>query len=365
MSQNRTLLFYINSLHRGGAQRVMVQLAGRFAEAGWKTVLVSSYREEDEYPLPEGVERVVIEQEKTRAGALRRNLSRITALRRLLLQYRPAALISFMAEPNFRAVLAARGLPVKVIVSVRNDPEKEYAGRLFRFVGQRILPLADGCVFQTAAQRAWFPEKLRKKSAVIMNQADARFFDRPARKEPRDIVAVGRLTAQKNHALLIRAYAALGPVEDRLLIYGEGELRAELEALIRELGLEGRVLLPGLSEDVARDIENAKLFVLPSDYEGMPNALLEAMALGLACISSDCPCGGPKELIADGVSGLLFPVGDREALSACLRRLLEDDETRRALARAAREKAEDFRPEAVFGRWENYVQSVIDGKGRP
>ena len=364
MSQNRTLLFYINSLHRGGAQRVMVQLAGRFAEAGWKAVLVSSYREEDEYPLPEGVERVVIERERSRSGALGRNVSRIRALRRLLLAYRPAALISFMAEPNFRAVLAARGLPVKVIVSVRNDPEKEYAGRLFRFVGQRILPLADGCVFQTAAQRAWFPEKLRKKSAVIMNQADARFFDRPARKEPCDIVAVGRLTAQKNHALLIRAYAALGPVEDRLLIYGEGELRAELEALIRELGLEGRVLLPGLSEDVARDIENAKLFVLPSDYEGMPNALLEAMALGLACISSDCPCGGPKELIEDGVSGLLFPVGDREALSACLRRLLEDGETRRVLALAAREKAEDFRPEHVFGRWENYVQSVIDGKGR-
>lgn len=365
MSQNRTLLFYINSLHRGGAQRVMVSLAGRFAAAGWHSVLVSSYREDDEYPLPEGVERVVIESERSRAGALRRNVSRIRALRRLLRQYRPAALISFMAEPNFRAVLAARGLPVKVIVSVRNDPEREYAGRLFRFVGQHILPLADGCVFQTAAQRDWFDEKLREKSAVIMNQADGRFFDRPVCKEPRDIVAVGRLTAQKNHALLIRAYAALGPVEDRLLIFGEGEKRSELEALVKELGLEGRVLLPGLREDVARDIESAKLFVLPSDYEGMPNALLEAMALGLACISSDCPCGGPKELIEDGVSGLLFPVGDREALSACLRRLLEDDETRRALARAAREKAEDFRPEAVFGRWENYVQSVIDGKGRP
>ena len=184
MSQNRTLLFYINSLHRGGAQRVMVSLAGRFAAAGWHSVLVSSYREDDEYPLPEGVERVVIESERSRAGALRRNVSRIRALRGLLRQYRPAALISFMAEPNFRAVLAARGLPVKVIVSVRNDPEREYAGRLFRFVGQHILPLADGCVFQTAAQRDWFPEKLREKSAVIMNQADARFFDQCFREIP-------------------------------------------------------------------------------------------------------------------------------------------------------------------------------------
>ena len=353
MRSEKTLLFYINSLHRGGAQRVMVQLAGRFARAGWRTVLVTSYREAGEYPVPEGVERVSIEDAQMPQNALRRNLSRIRALRRLCREYQPAALISFMAEPNFRAVLAARGLPVKTIVSVRNAPEKEYFNRLFRFVGQHVLPLADGCVFQTEGARAWFPEKLQRKSAVIMNQVDEAFFDRPACSEPHDIVAVGRLTAQKNHALLIRACAALGPVDDRLVIFGEGEKRAELEALVRELGLEGRV---------PRDIGDKKLFVLSSDYEGMPNALLEAMALGLPCISSDCPCGGPAELIEDGNNGLLFPVGDERALTAALREVISDAEKRASLARAARETAEGFRPEVIFKRWETYVQSVIDGK---
>ena len=364
MTPKGTLLFYINSLHRGGAQRVLVQLAGRFAQSGWRAVLITSYREDDEYPLSEGVERVSMEDAQLPQGTLRRNLSRILALRKLCREYRPAALISFMAEPNCRAVLATRGLGVRTIVSVRNDPEKEYFNRLFRFVGQRILPLADGCVFQTEAACAWFPEKLRRKSAVIMNQVDEAFFDRSACEEPHDVVAVGRLTAQKNHALLIRAYAALGPVDDRLVIFGEGEKRPELEALIRELGLEGRVLLPGLSADIPCDIGGAKLFVLSSDYEGMPNALLEAMALGLACISTDCPCGGPAELIENGKNGVLVPVEDEQALTAVLRELLDGAEKRAALAGAARETAERFRPSVIFERWENYVRSVIDGKER-
>ena len=364
MTENRTLLFYINSIHEGGAQRVMLQLAGRFAAAGRRVLLVTSFVDRWEYPVPPGVERLSLEGEQLVQSALRRNLSRIRALRALIVKYRPAALISFMGEPNFRALLAARGLPVKTVVSVRNDPEREYSGRLMRMVGRRLLPLADGCVFQTEQARAWFPEALQKKSAVIMNQVSEAFYDRPAAAEREEIAAVGRLSAQKNHALLIRAYAALGPVDDRLVILGEGEKRAELEALVRELGLEGRVLLPGLSADIPRDIGDKKLFVLPSDYEGMPNALLEAMALGLPCISSDCPCGGPAELIEHGKNGLLFPVGDEQALTDALRELISDAGKRASLARAARESAESFRPEAIFRQWEHYVQSVIDGKER-
>ena len=362
--ENRTLMFYINSIRHGGAERVMLQLSERFAAAGWRCVLVTSFTAEDEFPVPPGVERVSLEGEQLRQNAVRRNLSRIRALRKLLCAYKPAALISFMAEPNFRAVLAARGLPVKTVISVRNDPDREYAGRVFGFVGKHILPLADGCVFQTHEAQRWFPEALREKSTVIMNQVSPAFFDGAPADERRDIVAVGRLNRQKNHALLIRAFAALGETEDRLVIYGEGPLRGELETLVSALGLEGRVLLPGVSEDVARDIRAARLFVLSSDYEGMPNALLEAMALGLPCIATDCPCGGPAEVIENGVSGLLVPVGDENALTAAMQTLLENEEMRAALGQKARQTAERFRPEAVFRQWEDYVQEVIARKER-
>lgn len=132
-------------------------------QAGYRSILVTSFVDEHEYPVPEGVERVSIENEQIIQSRLKRNLSRIKALRALCKKERPAALISFMAEPNFRSILATFGLPTKCIVSVRNDPEKEYAGRLGRLVGKLLLPMADGCVFQTEQARAWFPKRRKRK----------------------------------------------------------------------------------------------------------------------------------------------------------------------------------------------------------
>lgn len=355
----KTLMFYINSLNKGGAERVLLQLAERFASIGYRAVFVTSFKSADEYPVPKNVERISMEQENLPQSRLKKNINRISALRKLCREYKPEALIAFMAEPNFRAVLAAAGLPVKTIISVRNTPDKEYAGKLFRFVGQHILPMADGCVFQTEDARSWFPEKLQRKSKIIMNQVSRSFFDEPAADEHKDIYAVGRLNHQKNFPMLIRAFAQLPDTGDRLIIHGEGEKRGELEALIKELGLEGRVLLPGLSSNVAKDIKGAKIFVLPSDFEGMPNALLEAMALGLCCISTDCPCGGPRAIIQDGVNGRLIPVGNEEALAKAMAELLENDELRRDLAAKARDSANKFSPDEIFGQWKDYVESVI------
>lgn len=355
----KTLMFYINSLHKGGAQRVMVQLAELFAAAGYRSILVTSYQEGDEYAVPAGVQRISIEKEQIKQGRIKSNLRRIAALRKLCREYKPNALIAFMAEPNFRAVLAAAGLPVKTIISVRNTPDKEYAGKLFRFVGQHILPFADGCVFQTEDAQSWFPEKLQNKSTIIMNQVSRSFFDEPAATEHKDIYAVGRLNHQKNFPMLIRAFAKLDNRNERLIILGEGEKRQELEALVKELGLEGRVLLPGLSSDVAKDIKGAKIFVLPSDFEGMPNALLEAMALGLCCISTDCPCGGPRAVIENGVNGCLVPVGDEDALRDALQMLLTDNKKRLSMAEKARESAIKFSPDEIFGQWKDYIESVI------
>lgn len=360
--ENKTLLFYINAIHDGGAERVLLQLAKRFAACGCRAVVVTSFVDEWEYPVPEGVERLSIEQTQLSQSRLRRNLSRIKALRRLIREYKPAALISFMAEPNFRAVLASRFLPVKTIVSVRNDPEREYGGRLGRIIGKWLLPLADGCVFQTEQAKKWFPKRLQRKSRVIMNQVDERFFRVADTGEAGYVMTAGRLTAQKNQAMLIRAFAAIaGDTEEELRIYGEGELRRPLEALIARLGMEGRIRLMGASDDMPAALAGCRLFVLPSDFEGMPNALLEAMAAGRCCVSTACPCGGPEAVIESGVNGLLVPVGEEKALSSAMLELLRDEEKRRTLAAAAGESAAAFRPEAIFEHWREYVEQVIGG----
>lgn len=360
----KTLMFYINSIHRGGAERVLVQLAGRFAEAGYRAVLVTSYRDGGEYPVPEGVERLSIEEEKREQSRLKRNLSRIRALRALCKAYRPAALISFMAEPNFRAVLATRGLPVKTIVSVRNTPKKEYAGKLGGFVAKVILPMADGCVFQTEQARGCFAQRLQKKSEVIMNQVSAAFFDTEFHGARKDLATVGRLNGQKNQTMLIRAFSRIADLtEDTLRIYGQGELAGQLQELIGELGLEERVKLMGVSEKLPEELKGVKLFVLPSDYEGMPNALLEAMALGLPCIATDCPCGGPAAVIENGTNGILIPVGDEQTLAQEMERMLEAPESAQALGARAKESAERFRPERVFEQWREFTERVIAQEG--
>lgn len=358
--ENKTLMFYINAIHDGGAERVLLQLAKRFAACGYRTVVVTSFVDAWEYPVPEGVERLSIEQEQIDQSRLRRNLSRIEALRRLIREYKPAALISFMAEPNFRAVIASRFLPVKTIVSVRNDPEREYGGRLGRIIGKWLLPLADGCVFQTEQAQKWFPKRLQKRSKIIMNQVDERFFQVKDAGENGYVMTAGRLTAQKNQALLIRAFAAIaGDVEEELRIYGEGELRPELEALIAGMGMEGRIRLMGASNEMPAALAGCRLFVLPSDFEGMPNALLEAMAAGRCCVSTACPCGGPEAVIENGVNGMLVPVGAEKALSAAMLELLKDEKKRRTLAAAAGESAAAFRPETIFEHWRDYVEQVI------
>lgn len=352
-------MFYINAIHDGGAERVMLQLTERFSRLGYRCVLVTSFMDEFEYPVPEGVERLSIEQEQSRANKLVKNLSRIMALRKFCKEYKPAALISFMAEPNMRALIATTGLGIKNIVSVRNVPEKEYAGRILGLVGRYLLPTADGCVFQTEDAKNWFPEKLQRKSEIIMNQVSRIFFDESPAEEKRDIVTAGRLAQQKNQKMLIRAYAGLENCAERLVIYGMGELREELEALIKELKLEGRVILAGQSSNVPRDIKSAKIFVLPSDFEGMPNALLEAMALGLCCISTDCPCGGPRAVIEDSVNGRLIPVGDEAALTKALQELLSDESKREILAANARKSAENFSPDMIFEKWRAYIERVL------
>lgn len=360
--ESKTIMFYINAIHDGGAERVMLQLAKRFAQAGWRSVLVTSFMDSWEYPVPEGVERISIEQEQLEQSRLKRNLSRIKTLRKLIKKYRPRAIVSFMAEPNFRSVLASAFLPVKTIVSVRNDPEREYAGRLGRLVGKILLPLADGCVFQTEQARAWFPRRLQKKSRVIMNQVDESFFSDGVKGPAGYVMTAGRLTRQKNQALLIRAFAAIATqVEQELRIYGEGELRGELEELIKSLGMEKRIKLMGASDNMPQVLRGAGLFVLPSDYEGMPNALLEAMASGMCCIATACPCGGPETIIDNGINGRLVPVGDEQALTDAMLELLRDEDKRRSMGARARSRAEDFRPEAIFEQWRQYVESITGG----
>lgn len=350
----KKIVLYINTLCFGGAERVISNLATQLSEHGHDVILITSFEDKKEYFCCEKVRRIYLGNHRI-GNYIKRNYCLTKRLRRVIKTEHPDVLISFMAEPNFRAIIASVGLKNKVMISVRNDPNKEYSSMLTRLLAKLLFRFADGIVFQTEDAKMWFPMSIQKKSEIIYNQVDDGFYRVKPIEARRNIITFGRLTAQKNHKLLIRSFAAIkDKITDNLLIYGEGELRDELEALIMELHLEDRVFLPGITNNVAELLASSKLFVLTSDYEGMPNALMEAMAVGVPCISSDCPCGGPKMLFGDVLADRLFTCGDEKSLSEKIMDVLAqsaDGEDEKRLA-------EQFRPEIIYSKWEAYILSV-------
>lgn len=358
----KTIVFHINTIRGGGAARVMLQLAYHFSQIGYHSVLVTSFADtEHDYPVPPEITRLSLEARESSYTFLKRNVSRIGKLRKLCKELKPDAVISFMAEPNFRALCATLGLPVKNIISVRNDPNREYAEITRYVLGKFGYLLADGCIFQTEDAKKWFPKAIQRKSAVILNDVKEEFFSID-RKPTKTVVSIGRLSAQKNYSLLIDAYTRIAPKhpEYRLLIYGMGKLHDELQEQIQRLKMENTILFRGHTSNVAEVLSHADVFVLSSDYEGLPNSLMEALAAGVPCISTDCPCGGPKSIIESEKNGILVPPNNLDQLSDAIDRLLSDELLRERLSENAKKSAKLFHPQVVFNQWRNYVENILE-----
>ena len=354
--------FYINTLGGGGAERVVANLASNFAKTGQQVALITSFATKDEYNILQAVRRYVLEEiNGTNDDAFTKNIRRVVRLRKIVKRDKPDILISFMAEPNFRALTACIGLRAKNLISVRNDPDREYPNAIYRILAKTLYRLADGVVFQTKDAQKWFPPIIQARSCIILNPVEQEFFDASFDGIRRDVISVGRLVPQKNYAMLIRAFASIAnQIEDDLYIYGEGELREELEALVREMHMDSRIFLLGAARDVAETIKGAKLFVLSSDYEGLPNALMEAMALGLPCIATDCPCGGPRELLGEGEYGVLTPVGDVNALADTMANLLGHPQKLKQLGARALLRSNAFESDSVYACWYAYMKDLTD-----
>lgn len=353
------VLFYINTIGGGGAERAISNTASYFAEQGWDTILLTSFRIKNEFTYSKKVKRMSIENDQIMQSCVKRNISRIKAVRQICKREGIDVVVSFMGEPNFRALIAVTGLKTKCVISVRNDPVREYGGAVRQLLGRYLLPCANGAVFQTEDAKMWFPEKLQKRSAIIYNVVDDRFYSVDY-KGGTNIISCGRINPVKNHALLVRSFKKVHDLYPNvhLCIYGEQDVHVGLSELIGELDLCDTVFLMGRTDDVPSVLAEAKLFVLSSNYEGMPNALMEAMAAGVPCISTDCPCGGPRELFGKELEDMLVPVRDEDALADKMIELLSNNRKRQEIGRKMKERAENFRADIIGKEWVEYVESV-------
>ena len=358
------IILYIDTLCRGGAERVMANLANEFIHDFAEVIMVNDFivdPKTPQYNISEEIRRYYL-RGRLNDNLITKNIKRIINLRKFIREEKPDIVLSFKGRPNIRMLIATVCLPCIKIVSVRNDPTKEYGDSyLKRKIANVLFGLADGVVFQTHEALKYFSGRIQKKSTVIWNPVADVFYNVDSEEEKRNIISVGRLEPQKNQVLLIDAFAkiALKYPDEKLLIYGEGSLRNHLQRKIEELDLSERIMLCGDKESIENALGKGKIFVLPSDYEGMPNALLEAMAVGLPCIATDCPCGGPKEIVENGTDGILVPPKDIMTLAEAINDLELDDDKRKRLGDSAKRKAEMFRPDSIYRQWMSFMGQFV------
>lgn len=358
------LLFYISTIKAGGAARVMTNLASMLAEDSQMSneiYLLTNFRNNIEYQLSDRVIRYSIDSEEKQENRVIKNIRRCLKLRKLIKEICPEIVISFMTENDMRSYLATRRLHVKTVMSVRNDPNVLFKKKSMKIVFRYIYNCADGVVFQTEDAKNWFGYRFRPYNKIIMNQTANKFYKVMRSRNPYGIVTLGSFLPKKNHMLLIRAFSFIADaITDDLWIYGEGMMKEKYDKLIQQLGLERRVHIQDFTDKPEEILSRAKIFVLSSDYEGMPNVLLEALASGVACISTDCPCGGPRMVINDGENGILTPVGDAEALADAMKELIFNKEKRDMMEEKGRESAERFAPNKIYNEWKDFFTDVME-----
>ncbi len=334
-------------------------MANYWAAKGWQVTLLTfdDRRENPFFELHKEVVRIPLNIMGASENAFRgvaNNWKRLFALRKAVRNSEPDAVVSFMDTVNILTLLATLGMNMPVIVSERTDPASHRIGKARSFLRTRIYPRAAGLVVQSQDVFSFFSRRIRCHAHVIPNPVIAPPIttktDRPSGSK--HIVAMGRLGEEKGFDLLLQAFAQLAPRHPdwSLIIWGEGEQRVKLEELRDSFDLRERVRFPGRTREPHEKLREAGLFVLPSRYEGFPNALCEAMACGLPVISFDCP-SGPRNIIRNNVDGLLVPAGDVGALALAMEQLMSDELKCRRLAARAPEVIDRFGLEKVMGMW--------------
>lgn len=360
----KRIVMVISSLRMGGAESVFAWLANGLCNNGYTvSVLTLDSSDAVHYSLSDGIRHHSLgmaENTSGLVGALVSNVKRIRTLRTAIMAESPNLVISFMDQTNVLTLMAAKRI-CPVVISERVHP-KHPIGRLWKWLRRRTYNQSAALVVQTPSIAREYGWMVESPVAVVPNAAlpptkggPTVQLDGPA------IIGMGRLHWQKGFDLLIHAFSRLADAfpEWKVVVFGDGPCRKELEAQAEGLGLAGRVIFAGKTPTPHTDIAQGDIFALPSRFEGFPNALCEAMRMGLACIASDCS-GGPSDLITDGEDGLLVPMGDVDALANSLRRLLETPRLRNQLGEKARHGIQRFAPDKVMGMWLEQIGRIVE-----
>ncbi len=359
--------FAIPSLGSGGAERVLTILANTWASKGWEVTIISLNNQswDSFYELDARIRWARLGLLKEAANplvGLWNNVQRVQELRKAIYQSSPQIVISFIDTMNVLALAAGRGLDIPVVISERSDPAKHPIGAVWNRLRKWTYPSASRLVAQSQAAQVSFKPLLGEKVCIIPNPIlplPEVLGETPFLVHRPVVLNAGRLSREKGCDLLIRAFARLSNryPDWNLLILGEGPQRKELEALVADLGIQERISLPGRVKNPYDYFRKADLFVLPSRYEGLPNALCEAMACGMAVVAANCS-PGVAEVIQDGVNGVLVEPENVDSLAEAMDQLMGDQAHRASLGKQASLSVEPYQLNSVMVLWEDLVREL-------
>ena len=350
----------IDMISSGGAERVISTLANEFSNIGHEVFLIetSNFDKKPFYSLNSKVKHIqLLEKVQKRINFVKK----IPIAKKCINEIKPDVVISFKYQTNFLCYFALKRTGILHIVSERNNPYKYSNGFVSKILRKRVFRKADGCVFQTKDALEFYFKCETQKTAIIDNPLFLSTLPvSPSCLREKTILYVGRLEEQKNTIMLIDAFDSLHKdYPDYILkIYGNGSLFNCLVEYVEKLDSHNRIIFKGNSKTWQEDEKRSSLFVLPSNYEGMPNSLMEAMALGIPCISTNCPIGGPAKLIRNNINGLLTEVGNVGQLISKIRFVLDNPETPVSFAKENVKMLIDYSPFKIASDWIAFIERI-------
>jgi glycosyltransferase involved in cell wall biosynthesis len=372
------VLFFISSLGGGGAERVMVDLLRNIDRGRIEPILVLLYPYEDspyrQY-LPEDIRVIVVTR---KSDSLPGKLLQLLNFIKTIHKEKPNVIVSMLTHNNIMAMLSGLLFGIRVIACEHNtlsEVIKTEEGRrilgfpvsllvksCYRFAdkiiavseGIRLNLISDFGIMSEKVQTIYNPIDLNRIKALISDSPEHPFF----RDQKPVVIAMGRLTAQKGFDILLKGFSrVISEIDARLIVMGEGPQRAYLENIIRNLGIVDKVYLSGFQRNPYALLAHSAIFVLSSHYEGLPMAILEAMACGIPVISTDCR-SGPREILQNGQCGILVPVNNETALAEAITRLLNDREQREEFSKRGKERMKDFTVNEIVRQYEDVICEV-------
>lgn len=318
----KKILFVSNYFGNGGAATVMKTIAEYLEKENYEVEVISFLDDEKIYKLPDNIKYTPIKY--TSSNSTIQKIERIFKLRKIFKKNKNSTIISFEYFVNMQTIIANLGLKNKLIISERNDPSR--VGNSKKNTRNFLYNLSDYLVCQTEDAKLYFPQKIQNKTIVIPNPIKDNLPERYDGKRKKEIVTFCRIEKQKNLKMLIDAFEILQKKYNdyKLVIYGDGSEKEKIEKYIIEKNLKNKIELYPFTNDIHEKIKKSAMFVSSSDYEGISNSMIEAMAIGLPTICTDCPCGGAKMMIEDGTNGLLVDVGNIKELSQKMLLLIND-----------------------------------------